>query len=239
MSVDIGNIGSSAQLVGANTEADTYSATVTVSAGSVLLIAHSYAFNSGVAANTPTLDDSSSVSTLLGKTSAGSGDHHLNLWWCAPTAGSRTVSLTQSRYARGNLVLVELTGADTMTPFGTPATTASSGNSPSVNVTSMGANDLALAFSIVSGCDAGWSLIVPGRTEGAGQTSLFNRSSNDAQGNYRDIYTSISATHGTGSVAVSYTYTGAPFYLLAGVRVIAASGGGDSDDGLPPFFFFD
>ena len=237
MSVSVGNIGSSDQLVGANSELDAYSASITISTGSVLLIAHMYAANSSVTANTPTLDDSSAVTSLLGKTSAGSGEHHMNLWWCTPTAGSRTVSLTQSQYARANLILVELIGTNTTTPFGTPATTSGDGNTPSVNVASISTGDMALALSLAAGCDAGFSLIVPGRTVGAGQTSLFDRSANSAQGNYRDIYTSISSKTGTGTVAVSYTYTGAPFYLLAGVRVIAAEGDGDSDDGLPPWFF--
>ena len=146
MSVTVGNVSSSAQLVGADTESDNYSANITVSSGSVLFIAHTLGLTAGVTANTPTLDDSSTVTALLAKTSTGSGAHHLYGWWCIPTAGSRTVSITQSAFARANLVAVELVGADTTTPFGTPVTSTGDGNAMSVNVGSVDSADLALAF---------------------------------------------------------------------------------------------
>lgn len=142
----------------------------------------------------------------------------------APAAGAQTVSLRTAGGSRDFYVRIDaLSGVSTTAR--TPATVGSYGADRSVTLTTVAGD---LVFDVIT-ADASLAL-ADGRT-----SQYIGSPAIDAGGN---VGMSTAIASGT-STTMGWTHT-AGFTTLAAVAYPeSASGGGSSDDGLPPWFFLD
>lgn len=233
MSVLVGSTNINTQLVGANPYIDEVSAALTSSAGShVLVVAHWHTESS------PTIDHcipyldgvaSTGFTEVVAPLNHPSTPLYCMAWLCSPSAGAHTYKIEawnsiEKKYVHLQLEVIELTGVDVSTPYGTPVTGYGAGAAASQNVGSMAAGDLAIGIGTIA-CRYPWdSDASPVITETAGNTLLYGRLYSDTYtGNLRDFFGCVTTIAGTGTVAPSVDLGTGPMWMFAGVRFIAAA----------------